>query len=295
MARTARSSSNPFALTASIDLLLGFLLLAIIAAFTALAASTTRSPDPSPPPPPPPPDTAAFVARRVHEALVARYAQVELDLHTASVRLPGMFATGDPALRTKACAQDGADAETGCVAGPKGRWVPAAAFVEDLAAVLKQELPQFQDEAPVSLARHACGVHYARPCPGQLTTVFIEGHADRTPYEKTKDDHSNNRLSLDRAAAVYAAVTRTQPELLTLESGSRLRRQQLVAAAGFGCRRPAFNTVMKNETYAFVIDKGAKLDERCPSKGDRRDAKEEAKNRRVELRFIVSMTPEAAP
>ena len=90
----------------------------------------------------------------------------------------------------------------------------------------------------------------------EIETIFIEGHTDSTPLQR--GIYTNWHLGLDRARAVY--------DVLTVGS------------------MQAF----KNERSLDVVGISSYADKR-PNKDDPKD---DAKNRRVELRFVLAFKPQ---
>ena len=90
----------------------------------------------------------------------------------------------------------------------------------------------------------------------EIETIFIEGHTDSTPLQR--GIYTNWHLGLDRAHAVY--------DVLTVGSMQDF----------------------KNERSLDVVGISSYADKR-PNKDDPKD---DAKNRRVELRFVLAFKPE---
>lgn len=96
-----------------------------------------------------------------------------------------------------------------------------------------------------------------------LETVLVEGHTDRQPYRNMPRDQSqarNDRLSTDRALAVFQSLRQTQPVLDGLRNSGGL---PLLGVSGYGERRP--------------------LPE---AQGDSEE--DYRQNRRIDLRFVLS-------
>lgn len=90
----------------------------------------------------------------------------------------------------------------------------------------------------------------------EIETIFIEGHTDSTPLQR--GIYTNWHLGLDRARAVYDVLT-------------------------FGTMQD-----FKNERSLDVVGISSYADKR-PNKDDPKD---DAKNRRVELRFVLAFKPQ---
>ena len=90
--------------------------------------------------------------------------------------------------------------------------------------------------------------------------MLIEGHTDRQPIKGSGQFRDNDQLSAERALAVFAELRRRQTGLDTLRNADG---QPLLGVAGYGERRPL-----------------------ADAQGDT-DA-EYARNRRIDLRFILS-------
>lgn len=96
----------------------------------------------------------------------------------------------------------------------------------------------------------------------EIETIFIEGHTDSTPLQR--GIYTNWHLGLDRAHAVYDVLT-----VGPMENFKNERKLDVVGISSYADKRP--------------------------NKADPRD---DAKNRRVELRFVLAFKPEtnkAAP
>lgn len=96
-----------------------------------------------------------------------------------------------------------------------------------------------------------------------LETVLVEGHTDRqqfTGLSATASQDMNDRLSADRALAVFLELRRFQPSLDLLRNGAEL---PLLGVSGYGERRPR-------------ADAACNGDSNCPD------------NRRIDLRFVLS-------
>lgn len=91
----------------------------------------------------------------------------------------------------------------------------------------------------------------------EIETIFIEGHTDSTPLQR--GIYTNWHLGLDRARAVYDVITVGPMQ------------------------------TFKNERTLEVVGISSYADKR-PNKDDPND---DAKNRRVELRFVLAFKPEA--
>lgn len=96
----------------------------------------------------------------------------------------------------------------------------------------------------------------ANPNEVEIETIFIEGHTDSTPLQR--GIYTNWHLGLDRARAVY--------DVLTVGSMQ----------------------YFKNERSLDVVGISSYADKR-PNKNDPKD---DAKNRRVELRFVLAFKPQ---
>jgi flagellar motor protein MotB len=96
----------------------------------------------------------------------------------------------------------------------------------------------------------------SNPNEVEIETIFIEGHTDSTPLQR--GIYTNWHLGLDRARAVY--------DVLTVGSMQEF----------------------KNERSLDVVGISSYADKR-PNKDDPKD---DAKNRRVELRFVLSFKPQ---
>jgi len=96
-----------------------------------------------------------------------------------------------------------------------------------------------------------------------LETVLVEGHTDRQPYRNVASSQSqalNDRLSTDRALAVFQSLRQTQPVLEGLRNSEAL---PLLGVSGYGERRP-------------LPDAQGTTDD------------DYRKNRRIDLRFVLS-------
>jgi flagellar motor protein MotB len=96
-----------------------------------------------------------------------------------------------------------------------------------------------------------------------LETVLVEGHTDRQRFQgldAAESQDRNDRLSADRALAVFLELRRDQPVLDMLRNAAG---QPLLGVSGYGERRPRADLVC-----------GA--DGNCPG------------NRRIDLRFVIS-------
>ncbi|WP_158044849.1 OmpA/MotB family protein [Skermanella pratensis] len=96
-----------------------------------------------------------------------------------------------------------------------------------------------------------------------LETVLVEGHTDRQPYRNLPQSQSqamNDRLSTERALAVFQSLRQTQSVLDVLRNSDGL---PLLGVSGYGERRP-------------LPDAQAAVEE------------DYRKNRRIDLRFVLS-------
>ena len=91
-----------------------------------------------------------------------------------------------------------------------------------------------------------------------VETVFIEGHTD-----ETGNDESNWTLSTERAAKTFVTLTQTVPELRRLHNRSA---NEILSISGYSSTRR--------------VDSGSTPEAR-------------AKNRRIDLRFVMDTDPRA--
>ena len=90
----------------------------------------------------------------------------------------------------------------------------------------------------------------------EIETIFIEGHTDSAPLQR--GIYTNWHLGLDRARAVYDVLT-----LGSMQSFKNERSLDVVGISSYADKRP-----------------------------NKDDPKDDAKNRRVELRFVLAFKPE---
>ena len=90
----------------------------------------------------------------------------------------------------------------------------------------------------------------------EIETIFIEGHTDSTPLQR--GIYTNWHLGLDRARAVYDVIT-----VGSMQSFKNERKLDVVGISSYADKRP-----------------------------NKDDPKDDAKNRRVELRFVLAFKPE---
>lgn len=96
-----------------------------------------------------------------------------------------------------------------------------------------------------------------------LETVLVEGHTDRQGFkdlDAVASQDMNDRLSVNRALAVFLELRRFRPSLDTLRNGMSL---PLLGVSGYGERRP-------------------RADAACNGDSNCQD------NRRIDLRFVLS-------
>jgi hypothetical protein len=289
--------------------LFSFLVLALLQS----AAGTTVIKDPPTDPPPlsqSSPNTASFVAQEIHQRLIdLGYPDVGIDLEDAVVVLPGIFALGDWRLRQKSCGSNDRQAillcgpcdaqpirvgqnptDAGCLRRGDSGLVAAAELVDDISSVLNDVLPSFVDANASNPLKEKCRATLGKgqsACPGHISVVYLEGHADRWPFDANSS--TNDALSLQRALGVYVAITKRHATLATLSStnpndAADKRVKAILAPAGFGCRRPSFNI----DTASRFTLANSKINERCPDAGNPSDPGQESKNRRLEIRIVVS-------
>lgn len=170
----------------------------------------------------------------LEQALLKQGVRVTLDPEAGVLRLSGdlLFETGQAVYRQE-----------------------ATGTVQALADVLAGVLPCYTDGG----AATGCGGD-TMPI---LETVLVEGHTDRQPYRNLAQDQSrarNDRLSTDRALAVFQSLRQTQPVLDGLRNSGGL---PLLGVSGYGERRPL-------------------PEARGTSEEDYRQ------NRRIDLRFVLS-------
>jgi chemotaxis protein MotB len=94
----------------------------------------------------------------------------------------------------------------------------------------------------------------------EIETIFIEGHTDSTPLQR--GIYTNWHLGLDRARAVY--------DVLTVGSMQNF----------------------KNERSLDVVGISSYADKRPYKSPNKDDTEDDAKNRRVELRFVLAFKPQ---
>ncbi|ACI99728.1 OmpA family protein [Rhodospirillum centenum] len=126
--------------------------------------------------------------------------------------------------------------------------------VKVMADILGSVLPCFAEGASVA-------------CPGErmpiLEAVLVEGHTDRQPFRNVPPAQSqalNDRLSTERALAVFQSLRETSPVLETLRNPSG---QPLLGVSGYGERRPLPEAQGTTE-------------------------EDYRRNRRIDLRFVLS-------
>lgn len=166
-------------------------------------------------------------------ALHERHIEVTIDPTSGILHLSGdlLFQTGSSAL------------------GPQAHVV-----VQALADVLMKTLPCYS----VTSAMEGC-----KKAETALETVLVEGHTDRQQFQgldASGSQDKNDRLSADRALAVFLELRRSQPGLDVLRNASNL---SLLGVSGYGERRPRDDAVCS-------------ADGNCPD------------NRRIDLRFVLS-------
>jgi flagellar motor protein MotB len=169
----------------------------------------------------------------LQHALHERHIEVALDPTSGTLHLSGdlLFQTGSAAL------------------GPQAHQV-----VQTMSDVLMKTLPCYSGTATVDGCEKAETV---------LETVLVEGHTDRQRFQGLDiiaSQDRNDRLSADRALAVFLELRRSQPDLDALRNGANL---PLIGVSGYGERRPRADAIC-----------GA--DGNCPD------------NRRIDLRFVLS-------
>lgn len=169
----------------------------------------------------------------LQRALHDRHIEVTLDPTSGVLHLSGdlLFQTGSAAL------------------GPQAHLV-----VQTLSDVLMKTLPCYSGAGTVDGCDKAETV---------LETVLVEGHTDRQRFQgldATASQDRNDRLSADRALAVFLELRRSQPELDELRNAANL---PLLGVSGYGERRPR-------------SDAACGVDANCPD------------NRRIDLRFVLS-------
>jgi chemotaxis protein MotB len=166
-------------------------------------------------------------------ALHERHIEVTLDPTSGILHLSGdlLFQTGSSSL------------------GPQAHVV-----VQALADVLMKTLPCYSGTSAVEGCKKA---------ETALETVLVEGHTDRQRFQgldASGSQDKNDRLSADRALAVFLELRRSQPGLDVLRNASNL---PLLGVSGYGERRPRDDAVCR-------------ADGNCPD------------NRRIDLRFVLS-------
>lgn len=169
----------------------------------------------------------------LEQALLKQGVRVTLDPEAGVLRLSGdlLFETGQAVYRQE-----------------------AAGTVLALADVLAGVLPCYTDGGATGCGGDTMPI---------LETVLVEGHTDRQPYRNLAQDQSrarNDRLSTDRALAVFQSLRQTQPVLDGLRNSGGL---PLLGVSGYGERRPL-------------------PEARGTSEEDYRQ------NRRIDLRFVLS-------
>jgi flagellar motor protein MotB len=174
-------------------------------------------------------DLLTSTQRMMHERNVA----VSIDPETGILRLPAdsLFATGSATLEPR-----------------------ARAVVRSLADVLVTILPCGTGVGPIAACSKAGSL---------LETVLVEGHTDRQRFEGLDTSASqdrNDRLSADRALAVFLELRRAQPDLDRMLNAAS---QPLIGVSGYGERRPR-------------ADAACSAEANCPA------------NRRIDLRFVLS-------
>ena len=126
--------------------------------------------------------------------------------------------------------------------------------VQTLAEVMAKNLPCYAGNGPAEGCAKAETV---------LETVLVEGHTDRQGFkdlDAAGSQDRNDRLSADRALAVFLEMRRFQPPLDLLRNGMNL---PLLGVSGYGERRPRADVACNGESD-------------CPG------------NRRIDLRFVLS-------
>lgn len=169
----------------------------------------------------------------LQQAMHERHIDVVLDPTSGVLHLSGdlLFQTGSSTL------------------GPQARSV-----VQTLSDVLMRTLPCYSGTAAVGDCAKAEAI---------LETVLVEGHTDRQRFQgldAAMSQDRNDRLSADRALAVFLELRRAQPGLDALRNASRL---PLIGVSGYGERRP-------------LAEAACSADGNCPD------------NRRIDLRFVLS-------
>ncbi len=129
----------------------------------------------------------------------------------------------------------------------------AAPRLRILAETLANTLPCFSEHTMPA----ACGDKAA----AVLETALVEGHSSSERWAPPKDSQDeNDRLSTERALAVFKALRQAQPSLGMVQNA---QGQALVGVSGYGDRRPRPDAL-------------------------RPSAEDYAKNRRIDLRFVLS-------
>ncbi|HZS85284.1 MAG TPA: hypothetical protein VFA50_20590 [Stellaceae bacterium] len=167
-------------------------------------------------------------------ALKERGVKVEVDTHSGVLRLSGdlLFETGKSSLN-----------------------IDARRTVQLLADVLARVLPCYAASA-ASTSCDGSGLSI-------LETVLIEGHTDRQRFanaDAATSAEKNDKLSTERALAVFGELRRDQQGLEALQNDDRL---PLLGVSGYGERRPLPQAQGTSEA----------------------DFKQ---NRRIDLRFVLS-------
>lgn len=171
----------------------------------------------------------ATLQRALHE----QHIEVAVDPASGVLHLSGdlLFQTGSASL------------------GPQ-----ALLVVRTLADVMAKTLPCYAG----TIATDGCG-----KAEMVLETVLVEGHTDRQrfrDFDIVASQDRNDRLSADRALAVFLELRRFQSSLDTLRNGMNL---PLLGVSGYGERRP-------------------RADASCNGDSNCQD------NRRIDLRFVLS-------
>jgi chemotaxis protein MotB len=169
----------------------------------------------------------------LQQALREQHIEVAVDPTSGILHLSGdlLFQTGSASL------------------GQQARMV-----VQTLADVMAKTLPCYAGTVSTDLCAKAEMV---------LETVLVEGHTDRQRFrdlDAVGSQDRNDRLSADRALAVFLELRRFQPSLDLLRNGMSL---PLLGVSGYGERRPRSDATCNG-------------DSNCPD------------NRRIDLRFVLS-------
>lgn len=128
-----------------------------------------------------------------------------------------------------------------------------------LAYALAQVLPCYAAAPDAAPAAHCTGRRL-----GRLDAIYIEGHTDDAPI-RTPRFQNNWELSAARASQTYAALVGDAPLLGQLEND---RGEKLIGVSGYGAERP--------------VDRSG-------------TAAGQQKNRRIELRFIMTAPSAVTP